>query len=92
MKRPWCNTTWTLLSEGISYGRHRIDRLILICVVLYMFGLSHRRVEQSRLLLGCTDSKNSVERDVAAAPEAMSWPSNSAVTTLLSHLHLFEKV
>ncbi|MCJ7730033.1 MAG: hypothetical protein MUO27_09185 [Sedimentisphaerales bacterium] len=43
MKCPWCNTTWTIRPEGISDGRHRTDRLILMGVVLYMFGLSHRR-------------------------------------------------
>jgi hypothetical protein len=36
-------------------------------VVLYMFGLSHRSVEQFLPLLGCNGSRSSIERDVAAA-------------------------
>jgi hypothetical protein len=67
MKCPWCKTTWTLRPEGVGDGRHRTDRLILMGVVLYMFGLSHRRVEQFLLLLGCIGSKSSIERDVADA-------------------------
>jgi hypothetical protein len=67
MKCPWCKTTWTLRPEGIGDGRHRTDRLILMGVVLYMFGLSHRRVEQFLTLPGCNVSKSSVERDVAQA-------------------------
>ena len=67
MKCPWCKTTWTLRPEGIGDGRHRTDRLIMLGVVLYMFGLSHRRVEQILPLLGCNGSKSSIERDVAVA-------------------------
>jgi hypothetical protein len=67
MKCPWCKTTWTLRPEGIGDGRHRTDRLIMMGVVLYMFGLSHRRVEQFLPLLGCNGSKSTIERDVAAA-------------------------
>ena len=67
MKCPWCKTTWTLRPEGIGDGRHRTDRLILMGVVLYMFGLSHRRVEQFLPMLGCNGSRSSIERDVAAA-------------------------
>lgn len=67
MKCPWCKTTWTLRPEGIGDGRHRTNRLIILGVVLYMFGLSHRRVEQFLQLLGCNVSKSSVERDVAEA-------------------------
>ncbi|MGA2092732.1 MAG: hypothetical protein ABSH16_04905, partial [Sedimentisphaerales bacterium] len=67
MKCPWCHTTWTLRPEGIGDGRHRTDRLIILGVVLYMFGLSHRRVEQFLMLLVCNGSKSSIERDVADA-------------------------
>jgi hypothetical protein len=67
MKCPWCKTTWTLRPSGIGDGRHRSDRLIVMGVVLYMFGLSHRRVEQFLPLLGCNGSKSSIERDVAGA-------------------------
>jgi hypothetical protein len=67
MKCPWCKTTWTLRPDGIGDGRHRTDRLILMGVVLYMFGLSHRRVEQFLPLLSCAGSKSSIERDVADA-------------------------
>jgi len=77
----WCTTTWIPLSEGIRDGRHRTDRLILIGVVLYMSGLSHRRMEQFLLLFGCTVSKSSIERDVATATEAISLPSNSTIKT-----------
>jgi len=69
MKCPWCKTTWTLRPEGIGDGRHRTDRLIMLGVVLYMFGLSHRRVEQFLPLLGSNSSKSSIERDVEAAGE-----------------------
>jgi hypothetical protein len=67
MKCPWCKTTWTLRPEGTGDSKHRTDRLIILGVVLYMFGLSHRRVEQFLLLLGCNVSKSSIERDVADA-------------------------
>ncbi len=67
MKCPWCKTTWTLRPEGIGDGQHRTDRLIMMGVVLYMFGLSHRRVEQFLPLLGCIGSKSAIERDVAQA-------------------------
>jgi hypothetical protein len=67
MKCPWCKTTWMLRPSGIGDGRHRTDRLIMMGVVLYMFGLSHRRVEQFLPLLGCAGSKSSIERDVADA-------------------------
>jgi hypothetical protein len=67
MKCPWCKTTWTLRPQGVGDGRHRTDRLIILGVVLYMFGLSVRRVEQFLQLLGCNGSKSSIERDVAGA-------------------------
>ena len=67
MKCPWCKTTWTLRPDGIGDGRHRTDRLILLGVVLYMFGLSVRKVEQVLPLLGSRGSKSSIERDVADA-------------------------
>jgi transposase-like protein len=67
MKCPWCKTTWTLRPEGISEGKQRTDRLIILGVVLYMFGLSVRRVEQFLPLLGSSGSKSSIERDVADA-------------------------
>ena len=67
MKCPWCKTTWTLRPEGVGDGRHRTERLIILGVVLYMFGLSIRRVEQFLPLLGCNGSKSSIERDVADA-------------------------
>jgi hypothetical protein len=67
MKCPWCKTTWTLRPEGVGDGKHRTNRLIILGVVLYMFGLSVRRVEQFLLLLGCYGSKSSIERDVADA-------------------------
>jgi hypothetical protein len=67
MKCPWCKTTWTLRPQGVGDGRHRTDRLILMGVVLYMFGLSVRRVEQFLQLMGYNGSKSSIERDVADA-------------------------
>jgi len=54
MRCPWCEMAWTIQAKGIGDGRHRTDRLILIGVVLYMFGLSYRRVEDFLRLLGCT--------------------------------------
>jgi hypothetical protein len=67
MKCPWCKTTWTIRPEGIGDGRHRTDRLIMMGVVLYMFGLSYRKVENFLQLLGCNGSKSSIERDVEEA-------------------------
>lgn len=65
LKCPFCKATWTVRAEGVGDGRHRTDRLILIGVVLYMFGLSYRKVEDFLPLLGCGGSKSGVERDVA---------------------------
>ncbi len=70
MKCPRCGTTWTTRADGIGDGRHRSNRRILIGVVLYMFGLSYRRVEQLLQLLACRGSKSSIERDVESAGEA----------------------
>ena len=67
MKCPFCKTTWTVRAEGIGDGKHRTDRLIGIGVVLYMFGLSYRSIEKFLMLLDCTGSKSSIERDVANA-------------------------
>jgi|GEM_PF-6970011 len=47
MKCPWCKTSWTVRTEGISHGKQRSDRLIAIGVTLYMFGLSYRYREVS---------------------------------------------
>ena len=67
MKCPWCRTTWTIRTEGISHGKQRSDRLIAIGVTLYMFGLSYRYVERFLPLLSCRASKSTIERDVAVA-------------------------
>lgn len=78
MKCPWCGTTWTIRVDGIGDGRHRSDRLILIGVVLYMFGLSYRKVEQFLELLTCCGSKSSIERDVESACQTARQLHNSA--------------
>lgn len=67
MRCPFCKTTWTIRSEGVSDGRQRSDRLMALGVVLYMFGLSYRSVAKFLPLLDCPGSKSSIERDVAAA-------------------------
>lgn len=67
MKCPFCKTTWTIRTEGLTDGKQRTDRLIAIGVVLYMFGLSYRSVEKFLPLLDCRAGKSTIERDVAAA-------------------------
>jgi transposase-like protein len=67
MKCPFCKTTWTIRTEGVSDGKQRTDRLIAIGVFLYMFGLSYRSVEKFLPLLSCKGSRSSIERDVAVA-------------------------
>ena len=67
MRCPFCKTTWTTRCEGVSDGRQRSDRLIVLGAVLYMFGLSYRSVEKFLPLLDCRGSKSTIERDVAAA-------------------------
>jgi len=67
MSCPRCGNTWTLRPEGITAGCHRSRRLIGIGVVLYMFGLSYRSVQQFLPLLDCRGSKSSIERDVTDA-------------------------
>jgi len=67
MKCPHCGLSWTLRGEGVGPGRQRSDRLRLIGVVLYMFGLSYRAVEKFLPLLDCRGGKSSIERDVAQA-------------------------
>jgi len=69
MKCPHCEITWTLRSQGVRPGRQRTDRLCLIGVILYMFGLSYRQVETLLSLLGCRGGKSSIERDVAGASQ-----------------------
>ena len=69
MKCPWCKTTWTLRATGVQAGYQRSRRLVGIGVVLYLFGLSYRGVEQFLPLLGCRGGKSSIERDVSAAGE-----------------------
>jgi hypothetical protein len=66
MRCPFCKATWTIRPDGISDGRQRSDRLIIIGVVLYMFGLSYRAIEKFLPLLGCIGSKSTIERDVGA--------------------------
>ena len=67
MKCPWCGLTWTLRPEGISSGCQRSQALVALGVILYMFGLSHRKAAVFLGLLGCPNSKSSIERDVAGA-------------------------
>ena len=67
MKCPWCKTTWTIRTEGLSHGRQRSDRLISFGIFLYMLGPSYRDVVKCLKMLGCRGSKSSIERDVAAA-------------------------
>jgi len=67
MKCPHCGITWTLRGEGVGHGRQRSDRLRMIGVVLYMFGLSYRQVEKFLPLLDCREGKSSIERDVTEA-------------------------
>jgi transposase-like protein len=65
IKCPRCKTTWTLRPEGIGDSRHRANRLIILGFVLYMLGLSHRRIELFLQLPGSNASKSSAERDAA---------------------------
>jgi len=67
MKCPFCSTTWTVRSNGVGHGRQRSDRLRAIGVVLYMFGLSYRGIQQFLPLLECRAGKSSIERDVTEA-------------------------
>jgi transposase-like protein len=67
MQCPWCKATWTLRPAGVLPGHQRTRRLEVLGVVLYMFGLSYRAVQDFLPLLECRGSKSSVERDVAAA-------------------------
>jgi len=67
MKCPYCQTTWTLRSEGVEPGRQRSQRLRGMGVLLYMLGLSYRHVEAFLPCLDCPTGKSTVERDVAEA-------------------------
>jgi len=67
MKCRRCGTTWMLRGAGVQPGCQRSQRLCLIGVVLYMFGLSYRDVEKFLPLLDCRGGKSSIERDVTDA-------------------------
>ncbi|MCJ7620186.1 MAG: hypothetical protein MUP64_08220 [Anaerolineae bacterium] len=69
MRCPWCGMTWTLRAEGVNGGCQRSRRLVGMGVLLYMMGLSYRRVEEALAAEGCPSGKSSVERDVKAAGE-----------------------
>lgn len=64
LKCPFCGTTWTIRSKGVSPGRQRSDRLVGLGIMLYMFGLSCRYAAYIVRALGCMGSKSTIERDV----------------------------
>ena len=70
MKCAYCGATWTLRGDGVGANRQRSDRLRLIGVVLYMFGLSYRNAAKFLAMLEWAGSKSAVERDVAEAGQA----------------------
>jgi hypothetical protein len=59
--------TWTLRPEGVKPNGQRSDRLRLVGVVLYMFGLSYRSAAGFLRMLDWQASKSGLERDVAEA-------------------------
>lgn len=67
MRCPSCGMTWTVRAEGVGPGRQRSDRLIGLGVIAHMLGLSYRNASQLLACLDCSNSKSSIERDVAAA-------------------------
>ena len=67
MKCVYCGVTWTLRAEGVGANRQRSERLRLIGVVLYMFGLSYRNAATFLGMLEWQGSKSALERDVAEA-------------------------
>jgi len=62
-----CGLTWTVRADGVQPNRQRSDRLRLVGVVLYMFGLSYRHAADFLGMLEWQASKSSLERDVAEA-------------------------
>ena len=70
MKCAYCGITWTLRADGVEANRQRSERLRLIGVVLYMFGLSYRHAASFLGMLEWQASKSGVERDVAEAGQA----------------------
>ena len=70
MKCVYCGVTWTLRADGVGANRQRSERLRLIGVVLYMFGLSYRNAATFLGMLEWQGSKSAVERDVCEAGQA----------------------
>jgi len=67
MRCGHCGMTWTLRAEGVKPNGQRSDRLRLVGVVLYMFGLSYRNAAAFLRMLEWQASKSGVERDVSEA-------------------------
>jgi len=67
MRCAYCGITWTLRTEGVGPNRQRSERLRLIGVVLYMFGLSYRHAACFLRMLEWQGSKSAVERDLSEA-------------------------
>ena len=70
MRCAYCRLTWTLRAEGVKSNRQRSERLRLIGVVLYMFGLSYRHAAAFLRMLEWQGSKSTLERDLCEAGQA----------------------
>jgi transposase-like protein len=70
MRCGHCGMTWTLRADGVGPNRQRSDRLRLVGVVLYMFGLSYRSAEAFLRMLDWQASRSALERDVTEAGQA----------------------
>jgi hypothetical protein len=78
MQCAHCGITWTLRGEGVQANRQRSERLRLIGVVLYMFGLSYRNAATFLAMLEWQASKSSLERDARQAGQAARSDHESA--------------
>jgi hypothetical protein len=70
MQCAYCGITWTLRADGVQANRQRSERLRLIGIVLYMFGLSYRSAATFLHLLEWQGSKSALERDLTEAGQA----------------------
>jgi hypothetical protein len=63
MQCAYCGATWTVRGGGVGANRQRSERLRVLGVVLYMFGLSYRQAACFERMLEWQGSKSALERE-----------------------------
>lgn len=73
MKCPKCRKVFTIVPRGVTYRRHRSDRVVGLGIMLYYYGLSYQSAWAVLVSLGINQSVTTVYNDfIEACDKAMA--------------------